>query len=199
MPVPLYAGIAAYQLISGFVQADMVAKQAAIQKQIDEENAKLAEFDAWRMEGYGQTAVAQYQQQIDQAAGAAKVSAAAAGADIRSGSLSEVVAENDMIGVMNQMEIENQAREKALGYTRQARNIRTGSMISQSQAKIQQSSIIGGSILRAGGTVAAGMIKPTTLGTTTTVGAESGYVSTPGSYLTGTSQDLGGTGYLGLP
>ena len=54
MPVPLYAGIAAYQLISGFVQADMVAKQAAIQKQIDEENAKLAEFDAWRMEGYGQ-------------------------------------------------------------------------------------------------------------------------------------------------
>ena len=195
MAVPLYAGIAAYQLISGFVQADMVAKQAAIQKQIDEENAKLAEYDAWRTEAFGQTAVAQYQQQIDQAAGAAKVSAAGAGVSLQEGSLSEVVAENEMVGIMNQMEIENQAREKALGYTRQARSIRTGSLISQSQSKTQQSSIIGGSILRAGGTLAAGMMKPST----PALGTESGYVSTPGSYLTGSSQDLGDTtGYLGF-
>ena len=192
-------GLAGYQIISGLQQAEMVGRQMELQRQIDEENAKLAEYDAWRTEAYGQTLMAEYQQQIDQTQAKARVSAAAEGVSTTEGSIAELMQQNEMVGLANRMAIEASARERALGYTRQARNIRTGSQMKQAEAKAQQSSIITGSILSAGGSLAKGFI-----GLSSKSGSESGYSlpsleKTPGSYLTGSSEDLGGTGYLGLP
>ena len=194
-------GLAGYQIISGLRQAEMVGRQAELQRQIDEENAKLAEYDAWRTEAYGQTLMAEYQQQIDQTQAKARVSAAAEGVSTTEGSIAELMQQNEMVGLANRMAIEASARERALGYTRQARNIRTGSQMKQAEAKAQQSSIIAGSILSAGGSLFKGLASS---GGSTKVGTESGYSlpsleKTPGSYLTGSSEDLGGTGYLGLP
>ena len=203
-----YAVMAGFQVISGLQQAEMVRMQADIQKEIDDFNAQMAEYDAWKVETYGQTQVAMYQQQIDQAQAAAKVSAAGAGVDIRSGSLSEITAQNELVGLANKLEIENQTREKALGYKRQARSIQMGSAVNQAVSKAQQSSIIGGALLQAAGTVLKGSMGASG-GTKQPMGSESGYslngsqslsMSQPGSYLTGTSQDLNQTtGYLGLP
>lgn len=120
----IYAGLAAYQVYSGMQQAKGIREQAERQRRIDEENAKLAEFDAWAAEAYGQTQIAQYQKTIDQTQAAGRVSAAAAGVDINSGSLAEVSAENQFTGLMNQLEIEQQAMERGLGYKRQAASIR---------------------------------------------------------------------------
>ena len=197
----LAIGLAGFQIISGFQQAELVGRQMELQRQIDEENAKLAEYDAWRAEAYGQTLMAEYQQQIDQVQAKARVSAAAEGVSTTEGSIAEVMQQNEMVGLANRMAIEASAREKALGYTRQARNIRTGSQINQATGAAQQSSIITGSILSAGGSLVKNLSKS---GSSTKVVTESVYSlpsleKTPGSYLTGSSEDLGSTGYLGLP
>ena len=198
-----YAAMAGFQVISGLQQAEMVRTQAEIQKQIDEFNAQMSEFDAWRVIGYGQTQMAQYQQQIDQTMAAGKVTAAAAGVSTTEGSIAELTAQTELTGAMNLLEIENQTREKALGYTRQARQIRMGSQMNQMTAATQAASVIGGSVLKGAGILAAGYIKSPSPSSKPT-GSESGYSlprleSTPGSYLTGTSEDIVKTGYLGLP
>lgn len=203
-----YAAMAGYQVISGLHQAEMVRMQADIQKQMDEFNAQMAEYDAWRVIGYGQTQMAQYQQYIDQVQGAGRVSASAAGVSTVEGSIAEVMSQNQLIGQMNLLEIENQTREKALGYTRQARNVRFLSGLAQGQAEVQARSIIGGSVMRAAGTAMSGYMNQASTSPKTTF-SESGYTFEgskgltafrPGSYLTGSSQDLAQTtGYLGLP
>jgi hypothetical protein len=210
------AAYAGYQIISGMQQADAVKRQAAVQAQIDEQNAKLAEYDAWKVQGFGQTQMARYQSQIDQAQGAAKVSAAGAGVDISTGSLSETVQQNESIGLMNMLDIENQARERALGYTRQARSIRAGSNIQQSQANSQAESIRTASYVNAVGTVASSYNpsgKPTKSsspsGKPTKSSSPSGYnvtnpgsqtlsSSSPNSYLSGSSQ-YDQLNYLSMP
>lgn len=198
-----YAALAGFQIISGLQQAEMVGTQASLQKEIDDFNAEMAEFDAWRAQGFGQTQMAIYQTQLDQAKAAGRVSAAGAGVKLE-GSLGELAAEQEMVGLANMLDIENQTRERALGYRRQANSIRMGSAMTQAQARTQQAAIIGGSIANAAATGIKGMEKKQTLGT------ESGYTVpnkgseslsyTPGNYVTGTSQDLAkDTGYLGLP
>lgn len=189
-----YAALAGYQVISGFQQAEMVKMQSDIQKEIDEFNAQLAEYDAWRAFNYGQTQMARYQSQVDQAEAAGRVSAAAAGVDTTSGSLSEVSAENRMVVAANMLDIEARAREQALGYTRQAQSIRLGSQLNQMASATQRQAIITGSLFRAGGTLAKGYANLPK----SSPKAESGYtidnpgsqsLSMPDSYLTGTSQD----------
>ena len=188
-------GLAGYQIISGLQQAEMVGRQAELQRQIDEENAKLAEYDAWRTEAYGQTLMAEYQQQIDQTQAKARVSAAAEGVSTTEGSIAELMQQNEMVGLANRMAIEASARERALGYTRQARNIRTGSKMNQAEAKAQQSSIIAGSILSAGGSLFKGLAS--------SGGTESGYSATGNTFGTseaGAEPDFRAkVNYLGLP
>lgn len=191
----LAIGLAGFQIISGFQQAELVGRQMELQRQIDEENAKLAEYDAWRAEAYGQTLMAEYQQQIDQVQAKARVSAAAEGVSTTEGSIAEVMQQNETVGLANRMAIEASAREKALGYTRQARNIRTGSQINQATAKAQQSSIITGSILSAGGSLVKNLSKSS--------GTESGYSATGNTFGTseaGAEPDFRAkVNYLGLP
>lgn len=188
------AALAGYQIIAGFQQAEMVGMQAEMQRQIDEFNAQLAEYDAWKMIGYGQTQMARYQTQLDQAAGSVKAQAAAAGVDITQGSVGEIVAENDLIGRLNLMDIENQAREKSLGYTRQAAQIRLGSKFSQSQSKVQQASIIGGSIMKAAGTYVSGL--DTSAPPKSKVGNDSGYsIDNQGSNTNSSVNQKLGTGF----
>jgi len=197
-----YAALAGFQIISGLQQAEMVGMQAEIQKQIDDFNAEMADLDAWKAVGYGQTQMARYQSQLDQAQAGARVSAAGAGVKLE-GSLGEIAAEQELIGLANMLDIENQARERALGYTRQARGIRFGSEMSQGMAKTQQAAIIGGALLNAAATGVSA-----TKGKSFSFGSESGYDvpnkgseslsmnTNPSSYITGTSQGLASSGYL---
>ena len=198
-------GVAGFQMISSFQQAEMVRRQAKIQKEIDDFNAGLAEYDGWQVKNHGETQVARYQGEVDKSMAAARVSAAAEGVDISpgSGSLSEVVAENQLNAAANIEDIQNQTREKALGYTRQAQSIRMGSRIGQSQASTQASSIQTGGIMNAAATGVKAYAGSGGGSTKMASTAPSGYsVPNPGSqsltttgYLSGNDQPLGS--YLG--
>src|SRR5690606_23823666 len=97
-------------------------------------------------EAFGQTQVARYQSELDKVEGATRTRLAAAGVDANVGSAAEVIDENRMVGLLNKMDIDNQARERALGYTRQAQSIRLGSRLNQLQSQVRSRAAIGGAI-----------------------------------------------------
>lgn len=143
MALPVLAAMAVIQVVSSIGQGNIVKKQADIQRQMDEFNARLAEEDAWRAEAYGQTQMARYQTELDKMRGSTKVAGAAAGVNLNEGSLSEVVAESQMVGTLNMIDIQNQAYEQAMGFKREAANTRFASdrrrsnMYAQADAQTQ--------------------------------------------------------------
>lgn len=159
----VYAGLAAYSMYSANAQAEAVEEQARIQRMIAEENAKLAEFDAWQAEAFGATQMARYQSDLDRVSADTRVTAAALGADITQGSLSEVVAEQRLTGQLNLIDIENQAFEQAQGYRRQA-----------TQYRQQGAAIATEASARASATRDAGLMQAAEIG----VRAASGYSAT---------------------
>lgn len=169
-----YAALAGYQIISGLQQADIVAQQAGLQKQIDEFNAELLEYDAWKLDGYAQTAVARQQGQYDQVEASGKVRAAAAGVDTQSGSMADVVQDNEMNMFLNAMDLENQIQEQASGYRRQARGTRLQSGINYQANMTRSSSMKAGVIAQGAGTLVGGYYKS---GAPSLIGGESGYGS----------------------
>ena len=190
-----YAALAGFQLAQGFMQAENVKKQAALQKEIDDFNIGLAKFDAWKAEADGQAAVALYQQQVEQANATAKVRAAAVGADIKSGSLAQVQRDNDLTALSNSLSIQNQAAEKAMGYRRQVSGIQAQSAINYGAAQAQAQNMIIGSALNAASTgikAYGSQYTPSTTGQDTSPSSPSGYTYEP---LGGSATK--GTGYLG--
>lgn len=159
------AAMAGYQILSGFVQADAVRKQAEIQAQIDEFNAQLAEYDAWKVQGYGQEMIARYQSQLDQVGGTTRVAAAVKGIDIKDGSASEIIAENQLTGYMNKIDLDNRTYEQAMGYKRQASQIRLGSAMNQITSNAMANNRIAAGFMQGAGTAASGWMA--TQGTST--------------------------------
>ena len=121
----LFAGQAGLQVISGIQQADMIRQQTALQQQIDQINTNLAKYNQWRAQADGQTAMARYQTNISQQQGSAKVAEASVGSDGGFGSLADIQEQNTEFGMLNKMDISNQAYEKATGYERQASSLAT--------------------------------------------------------------------------
>ena len=153
-PSGLSLGMAGTQILSGFLQAEMVKRQAKTQSDIAEFNAQLAQYDAWKVTAYGQTLVAASQNELDQVRGTTKVYASSKGIEVE-GSLADVAAENELNSLMMKMNIDNRTTEQAMGYTRQARQIRLGSSLNTLEANVKASSSIMGSFAQAGGTVGA--------------------------------------------
>lgn len=150
-------GMAGVQILSGFLQAEMVKRQAKTQADIAEYNAQLAEYDAWKTEAYGQTLIAASQNQIDQARGTTKVFAGSLGIKVE-GSLAEIQAQNELNSLVNKVSISNRANEQAMGYKRQASQLRLGASLTRLQANVQSSSLIMGSIAQASGNLGAQIV-----------------------------------------
>ena len=160
-----YGLLAGYQIYSGFAQAEAVREQARIQAALDESNAQLAEYDAWRAEQNGQTAMARYQTELDKAAGTSRAVIAAVGGE--GGSLEEITEENRLTGFFNKLDIDNRAYEQAMGYRREARNIRAGSRVMQSSANRKANSMQIGALAKAAGTAVSGYLASAKPETTT--------------------------------
>lgn len=154
-----FAGVqATSQIIGGFLQADMVRRQAEIQAGIAEFNAQLSEYDGWKTEAYGSTLIASSQNQIDQVRGTSKVYTASKG--IKSeGSLAEINAQNELNSTLNKIDIDNRVTEQAMGYRRQASQTRLNSRLNSIGAATQATSLQIGSIVQAGGTMASSYIR----------------------------------------
>lgn len=149
--------LAGAQILSGFLQADQVKRQAETQARIAEFNAQLADYDAWKAEAYGSTLMARMQNDTDQMRGSTKVFAASKGVKIE-GSLADVNAENELNSLLNKMDVDNRTTEQAMGYKRQASQIRLGSSLNSMASQLQASSMQVGSVAQAAGTVGANYI-----------------------------------------
>lgn len=133
--------LAAFQLASSIQQAEAIRSQARLQKEIAEFNAQFAELDAYRTEQYGETEAARYQSEIDKTVGEQRVAYAASGVDVTSGTAAAIQAETKLTGFLNQLDIRTQAQSKALGYKREAMNIRLKGIMGQSQASLNANAI----------------------------------------------------------
>ncbi|MFM6930406.1 MAG: hypothetical protein ACKOX6_18225 [Bdellovibrio sp.] len=154
-----YAGLAAYQIVSGFQQAELVRENAKLSREIGEMNAEAAELDAYNAEKDGMTQENRYQSVIDQTIGAQNVIFAANDVDANFGTAAELQAESKLTGALNQMDIRARAQAEALGYKNQAKNIRLQSYMNSLQSDVQATSIQNASIINAASTGLSGYEK----------------------------------------
>lgn len=131
----LYGGMAALQLAGGYFASQNIKETAKLNREIAELNAEFAELDAWDSELDGLTASARHQSTIDQTVGQQQAIMAAQDVDVNYGSAASIQAETQFIGELNKMEIEKRAQEQALGYKRQARDMRLGGDMMMADAK----------------------------------------------------------------
>jgi len=136
-----YGGLAAFQVYTSGIQADLIGKSAALNEKIAEANAEFAELDAFDAEIFGFTQQARYVSVIDKALSEQNVAFAAEDVDKSYGTAADIQEETRLIGVLNRMDIQKQARERALGFKRQARDFRLGGFMNRLQAGVEQQSV----------------------------------------------------------
>ena len=152
----VYAALAAYQLAAGFQQAQMIRDNADLQNRINELNAGFADKDAYEAEKLGYTEVARYQNVVDTTVGDQRAAYAAQGVDVSYGTAAEVQSETRLTGLLNMLDIQKQAREKALGFKNEARNIRLQGGMARSQAELNAAGAQNQGIIGAVGTGLSG-------------------------------------------
>ncbi len=154
-------GVAAFQVINGMNQAEIIREQGKIARDIADMNAEFAEVDEWHAEQDGQKGVAQYEGQVEQVVSTQKNEFAAKDVDFKFGSAAEVIADTQLAGMLNGMDIKNQAHEKALGYKREARGIRLSGATGMAQSNLNASATQSSAIMGAASTAASGYAKST--------------------------------------
>jgi len=132
-PLVVFAAMAAMQAMAGNQQAAALREQAKRKQMIADMNAEFAEADAWEAEQQGFTDTARYQAIIDGTVGTQRVAYAAQNVDINYGTAAEVQTETRLTGLLNTLDIQKQARQKAMGFKKEANNLRMGGESARSQ------------------------------------------------------------------
>ena len=137
MPGPLiaYAALAGLQLLSGVQQANAIQKQAELQKQLDRFNIEQAELDV------NSTQRNTYY---------------AADVDPNFGTAKDIQTDSSVTGKLNLIDIQNQAHQQALGYKKQANNMRGQSELNQIGAEFKAKGVRNAAILGAANTALTG-------------------------------------------
>jgi hypothetical protein len=128
-------GVAAFNIYSGREEAKGIAQQAQLAQDIADMNAEFIDLDAWEAEKFGYTQEARYGAIIDKTIASQRVSLAASDVDVNSATAKAVQDETRLIGQLNVIDIQRQARAKARGLKLEASNLRLGSSFSQTQAR----------------------------------------------------------------
>lgn len=130
-----YAAVAGLQLAGGYFASQNIRETAELNREIAEMNAGFADLDAYDAEAEGLSEVARYQSTIEKVLGEQRAIAAAQGVDLSFGTAGAVHEEDKFNAELNKMELQKRAQESALGYTRQARDIRLGSDLELADSK----------------------------------------------------------------
>jgi hypothetical protein len=125
----------AQQMFAGQQQADDIMKQQDLQRQIDALNADAKLQDAYAAETLGYTESARYQSVIDKTLGEQTVAFAAEGVDVTSGTARAIAAETRLVGRLNVIDMQRNARAKASRLKLESANIRMGAYMSSVQAE----------------------------------------------------------------
>jgi hypothetical protein len=153
------AALAGYEIVSGFQQAELMRDNAKLTRQVNEMNAQYAEIDANNAELDGIEQENRYQTVIDQTIGNQRVAYAAQDVDINFGTALAVQAESKLTGMLNQMDIRNQAHNKAVGYKTQARQMRLQGYLDSVQSEVRASATQNAAIMGAAKTGLSGYAK----------------------------------------
>lgn len=138
----LYGGLAGLQLAGSYFAAQNVKETAELNREIANMNAEFAELDAYDAEIEGLSESARYQSVIDETIDTQRVLLEAQGVDTSFGSAAALQEESKFIGTLNKMEIEARAQERALGFERQADDIRLSSHLQFAKAEQRASDIM---------------------------------------------------------
>lgn len=128
--------VGGFQLWAGFQQADMINQNALLTERVNESNAKAAEIDAWEAEKLGYSEVARYATVVDGTIGSQKTAFASEDVDVSFGTALDVQTDTKIVGMLNAIDIQKAAHNKALGFKREASNIRLGSTMQRAQSDI---------------------------------------------------------------
>src|SRR5574343_781094 len=120
MAFPFLLALAAIQGFSAYKQSEETREAAEFQNKLDAINEKYAEYDAHQAEIFGATEAARYDVQIKGTIGAQKLALAGEGVDVSYGTAKELQKETELIGTLNLIDIQNEARMKAIGLKREA-------------------------------------------------------------------------------
>lgn len=130
-----YAAMAALQLAGGYFASQNIKATAELNQDISDMNAQFAELDAYDSELEGYTQQARYQGVIDNTLAEQSTIMKAHDIDTNFGTASLVEEETRFTGQLNLMQIQKQANEAALGYKRQARDIKLGGAMNYADAR----------------------------------------------------------------
>ena len=154
-----YAALAGLQLAGGYFASQNIRETAELNREIAEMNARFAEWDAYDAEMEGLSELARYQATIDKVLGEQRAIAAAQGVDLSFGTAGAVHEEDKFVSELNKMELQKRAQESALGYTRQARDIRLGSEMKYADSKRKAGQAMFNSVVGAASTGLSGYRK----------------------------------------
>lgn len=143
----VYAAQAAFEIMSGLQQAELMRESGRLAQDIANMNAQFAEIDAYEAEKFGQTEAARYQTQIDSTVSDQRTIMGAQGVDLTSGTAAAIQQETKLTGFLNTLDIQAQARARALGIKRQASNIRLGGSQAMAQSELNASATTRGAII----------------------------------------------------
>lgn len=158
MPAPLIAlGImAGVQLYQSYQQADSIDKQNELNEYIRNINEEFIELDAVNAEREGYAESAYYQNTIAQVEAQQKALFASKGVDFNFGTAREIREETSLNGFLNTIDIQANARAKALGIRNQGVNLRLNGQMQTLQSELSAQSTRNAGVINAGGTMLAG-------------------------------------------
>lgn len=164
IPLVVYGAMAGLQLLSGVQQANNIQKQAELSKKLDEFNIEQAELDAFNAEADGYTQMARYKNVIEAIDSTQRNTYYAANVDPNFGTAADIQADTKVTGTLNLLDLQSQAHQRALGYKKQANNMRGQSEMNQIGATFQATTARNTAILGAANTMLTGYEKNVGLG-----------------------------------
>lgn len=168
-----FLALAAFQVVSGFQNAQNTKANAQVQQQIAQMNEKYANIDANEQLQASYTKAAEYDSQVQAVVSKQRQTYAAEGVDVSYGTASQVQSQSTLTGQINALQILKQGRQAANGLQMQAINYG----LSGDQAKTQGD-------LNAGAQEDAGLMQGLSTGL-------SGYAKYSSSTGTGTTSRTG--------
>lgn len=154
-----YGALAGLQLAGGYFASQNIKATAELNRDIAEMNAEFAELDAYDSLVQGDTNKAMYQKQIDDTIAEQSAIMNAQDIDVNFGTAAGVTQETRFVGQLNLMSIQKDAQMTALGYERQARDIRLGAQLQYASDRNRAGQAMFQGITQAAGTGLSGYAK----------------------------------------
>lgn len=110
---------------SAVMQAAATQTAATIQEGVDQLNSQYADLDAYNAAQRGDAQSARYENTIQQTEGEQEVGEASKNVNVDFGTASEIAAQTKLTGYLNQLDIQKQANQQAMGYKVQALNLQS--------------------------------------------------------------------------